>query len=64
MTEKNRVVFFVVDELDGMGWDRLSGTGVSTALKIVQWPTPFLSSHSASRSGGVTTPKVTIQRLF
>ena len=26
-----------------MGWDRLVGTGVATALKIVQWPTPFLT---------------------
>ena len=24
-----------------MGWDRLAGTGVSTAQKIVQRPTPF-----------------------
>ena len=22
----------------GMGWDRLVGTGVATALKIVRWP--------------------------
>ena len=28
-----------------MGWDKLSGTGVSTALKIVQRPTPFLTRH-------------------
>ena len=42
---------------DGMGipsWDRLSGTGVATAQKIVQRPTPFLTGHSASRLGGVT----------
>ena len=24
---------------DVMGWNRLAGTGVTTALKIVQWPT-------------------------
>ena len=36
---------------DGMGWDRLVGTGVATALKIVQWPTPFLTRHSASSVG-------------
>ena len=34
-----------------MGWDRLVGTGVATALKIVQWPTPFLTRHSASSVG-------------
>ena len=34
---------------DGMGWDRLAGTGVATAQKIVQRPTPFLTRHSASR---------------
>ena len=27
------------------------GTGVATALKIVQWPTPFLTRHSASSVG-------------
>ena len=27
---------------DGMGWDKLAGTGVATAQKIVQRPTPFL----------------------
>ena len=36
---------------DGMGWDRLVGTGVATALKIVQWPTPFLTRHSALSVG-------------
>ena len=36
-----------------MGWDGLAGTGVTTAQKIVQRPTPFLTRHSASRSGGV-----------
>ena len=36
---------------DGMGWDRLVGTGVATALEIVQWPTPFLTRHSASSVG-------------
>ena len=36
-----------------MGWDRLAGTGVSTAQKIVQRPTPFLFRHSASWLGGV-----------
>ena len=37
----------------GMGWDRLSGTGVATALKIIYWPTPFLTRPKASRLGGV-----------
>ena len=37
-----------------MGWNKLSGTGVATALEIVQRPTPFLTRHSASRLGGVT----------
>ena len=37
--------------LDGMGWDRLAGTGVAAALKIVFWPTPFLTRHSASSVG-------------
>ena len=36
---------------DGMGWDRLAGTGVATAQKIVQRPTPFLTQHSASPVG-------------
>ena len=36
---------------DGMGWDKLSGTGVTTAQKFVQRPTPFLTRHSASRLG-------------
>ena len=27
------------------------GTGVATALEIVQWPTPFLTRHSASSVG-------------
>ena len=35
----------------GMGWDKLSGTGVTTAQKFVQRPTPFLTRHSASRLG-------------
>ena len=39
---------------DGMGWERLAGTGVATAQKIVQRPTPFLTRHSASWLGGVT----------
>ena len=34
-----------------MGWDRLAGTGVATAQKIVQRPTPFLTQHSASPVG-------------
>ena len=34
-----------------MGWDKLSGTGVTTAQKFVQRPTPFLTRHSASRLG-------------
>ena len=34
-----------------MGWDKLSGTGVATAQKFVQRPTPFLTRHSASRLG-------------
>ena len=38
---------------DGMGWDRLSGTGVATALKIIYWPTPFLTRPEASRLGGL-----------
>ena len=38
----------------GMGWDKLAGTGVATAQKIVQRPTPFLTRHSASWLGGVT----------
>ena len=37
-----------------MEWNRLAGTGVATAQKIVQRPTPFLTRHSASRLGGVT----------
>ena len=37
----------------GMGWDRLSGTGVATALKIIYWPTPFLTRPEASRLGGL-----------
>ena len=36
-----------------MGWDRLSGTGVATALKIIYWPTPFLTRPEASRLGGL-----------
>ena len=36
-----------------MGWDKLAGTGVATAQKFVQRPTPFLTRHSASRLGGV-----------
>ena len=39
---------------DGMGWDRLAGTGVATALKIIFWSTPSLLGISASRLGGVT----------
>ena len=38
---------------NGMEWNRLAGTGVATAQKIVQRPTPFLTRHSASRLGGV-----------
>ena len=38
--------------LVGMGWDKLSGTGVSAALKIVQRHS--LLGISALRSGGVT----------
>ena len=36
-----------------MEWNRLAGTGVATAQKIVQRPTPFLTRHFASRLGGV-----------
>ena len=39
---------------NGMEWNRLAGTGVTTAQKIVQRPTPFLTRHSASWLGGVT----------
>ena len=34
---------FVVSTINGMEWNRLAGTGVATAQKIVQRPTPFLS---------------------
>ena len=30
-------------DMDWIGLDLLSGTGVSTALRIVQWPTLFLT---------------------
>ena len=36
-----------------MEWNGLAGTGVATAQKIVQRPTPFLTRHFASRLGGV-----------
>ena len=29
----------------GMGWDKLLGTGVSTAQEIAQRPTAFLTRH-------------------
>ena len=43
----------VIPEWNGMEWNRLAGTGVATAQKIVQRPTPFLTRHFASRLGGV-----------
>ena len=42
-----------VEDWNGMEWNRLAGTGVATAQKIVQRPTPFLTRHFASRLGGV-----------
>ena len=39
----------------GWGWDGIYfGYGVTTALKIVQRSTPFLTRHFASRLGGFT----------
>ena len=35
--------------VDWIGLDLLSGTGVATALRIVQWPTLSLTRPSASR---------------
>ena len=39
----SRVSFVAVFGEDWIGLDLLSGTGVATALRIVQWPTLFLT---------------------
>ena len=36
---------------DVMGWNILAGAGVTTALKIVQWPTSFPTRHYQTKAG-------------
>ena len=42
--------------IDGIGLDLLSGTGVATAVRIVQWPTLSLIRPCPSRLG-IIIPK-------
>ena len=40
----NPILNIIENHSDGMGWDMLLGTGVATALKVVQRHRPFLAN--------------------
>ena len=48
---------------DWIGLDLLSGTGVATALRIVQWPTLFLNRPCVSWQGWLFQGQVKLNKL-